>query len=80
MADSGDPEIVASVAAPETATPTETVAPVETVESTINTLVEMGFSKDKATKALNKTGWSGVQVAMEWLLAHADDIGEMGGE
>ena len=41
-----------------------------TVESTINTLVEMGFSKEKAQGALNKTGWSGVEAAMEWLLAH----------
>ena len=41
-----------------------------TVEGTINQLVEMGFSKEKAEKALNKTGWSGVEAAMEWLLAH----------
>jgi len=42
------------------------------VEGTINQLVEMGFSKEKAEKALNKTGWSGVEAAMEWLLAHPD--------
>jgi len=43
-----------------------------TVEGTINQLVEMGFSKEKAEKALNKTGWSGAEAAMEWLLAHPD--------
>jgi hypothetical protein len=32
-----------------------------TVEETIKTLVEMGFSEEKAKKGLNKTGWAGVE-------------------
>ncbi len=47
----------------------------ETVEGTIKTLVEMGFDEAKAKKALTRTGWKGVEAAMEWLLAHGDDVG-----
>jgi Holliday junction resolvasome RuvABC DNA-binding subunit len=36
-----------------------------TVEETIKTLVEMGFSEERAKKALNKTGWNGVEQV--WL-------------
>lgn len=43
-----------------------------TVEETINTIKDMGFSEDRAKKALNKTGWSGVEAAMEWLLSHPE--------
>lgn len=32
-----------------------------TVEETIQSLVEMGFSPERAKKALNKTGWNGVE-------------------
>lgn len=39
----------------------------------IQTLIEMGFSKDRAVKALEVTNYKGVEPAMEWLLAHADD-------
>ncbi|XP_031631865.1 UBX domain-containing protein 1-B [Contarinia nasturtii] len=36
-------------------------------------LIDMGFSQEKAQKALNVTGNKGVEPAMEWLLAHSDD-------
>ncbi|CAG9119543.1 unnamed protein product [Plutella xylostella] len=39
----------------------------------INTLIEMGFTKERAEKALAVTNNKGVEPAMEWLLAHADD-------
>ncbi|CAB3222635.1 unnamed protein product [Arctia plantaginis] len=39
----------------------------------IETLIEMGFSKERAEKALAVTNYKGVEPAMEWLLAHADD-------
>jgi len=47
-----------------------------TIEETINTLKDMGFSEERAKKALNKTGWSGVESAMEWLLNHPEGEGD----
>jgi len=44
-----------------------------TIEETINTLKDMGFPEERAKKALNKTGWAGVEAAMEWLLSHPED-------
>lgn len=41
--------------------------------SDIQTLVDMGFPKEKAERALQVTGSKGVEAAMEWLLAHADE-------
>ena len=35
----------------------------------------MGFSEAQAKKALNKTGWSGIEAAAEWLLSNPDDDG-----
>ena len=29
--------------------------------------------QERAKKALNKTGWAGVEAAMEWLLSHPED-------
>ena len=46
-----------------------------TIEETINTIKDMGFSEAQAKKALNKTGWSGIEAAAEWLLSHPDDDG-----
>lgn len=52
----------------------------ETVEGVLNTLKDMGFNEQKATKALTLTGWKGVEPAMEWLLAHPDDDGVLNDE
>jgi len=51
-----------------------------TVEETLTQLQEMGFSEEKAKKALMMTGWKGVEPAMEWLLAHPDDDGTLNEE
>lgn len=40
----------------------------------VNTLIEMGFPRYKAERALEVTGNQGVEPAMEWLLAHADEV------
>ena len=52
-----------------------TLATMPTIEETINTLKDMGFSEAQAKKALNKTGWSGIEAAAEWLLSNPDDDG-----
>lgn len=37
-------------------------------------LLEMGFSQEKINKALSVTGNKGCEQAMEWLLAHSDEL------
>lgn len=39
----------------------------------LQTLQDMGFERDRALRALEVTGHQGVEPAMEWLLAHADE-------
>lgn len=39
----------------------------------IQTLVDMGFPKERAEYAIKATNFKGVEPAMEWLLAHADE-------
>ncbi|KAJ3626552.1 hypothetical protein MTP99_017039 [Tenebrio molitor] len=46
----------------------------------IDTLVEMGFSKQKAELAILKTGTEDIQVAMDWLLSHEDDLEDLQNE
>ncbi|XP_030385354.1 UBX domain-containing protein 1 [Scaptodrosophila lebanonensis] len=41
--------------------------------SDVQTLVDMGFSKDRVEYALKVTSHKGVEPAMEWLLAHVDE-------
>jgi len=36
-------------------------------------LLDMGFGNNRAVRGLQATGFKGVEPAMEWLLAHADD-------
>ncbi|XP_071733716.1 E3 ubiquitin-protein ligase UPL1-like [Rutidosis leptorrhynchoides] len=42
-------------------------------EATINTIVEMGFSRARAEEALRRVETNSVEMAMEWLFTHADD-------
>ena len=46
-----------------------------TIEETVNTLKDMGFTEAQAKKALNKTGWTGIEAAAEWLLSNPGDDG-----
>ncbi|OQV17503.1 putative UBX domain-containing protein 1 [Hypsibius exemplaris] len=43
-------------------------------------LMEMGFERTKAEKALRVTGSTSVEAAMEWILAHPDDDGSSSAE
>nr|XP_023028454.1 UBX domain-containing protein 1-A-like [Leptinotarsa decemlineata] len=44
------------------------------MSSVVDTLVEMGFSKQKAELALTRTGTNDIQTAMDWLLSHEADL------
>ncbi|XP_055683154.1 UBX domain-containing protein 1 isoform X2 [Lutzomyia longipalpis] len=41
--------------------------------SDVQTLLDMGFTRERIERALAVTNHKGVEPAMEWLLAHADD-------
>ncbi|XP_072024505.1 UBX domain-containing protein 1-like [Amphiura filiformis] len=43
------------------------------MSSNVETLMEMGFPRNRAEKALHVTQYKSVQVAMDWLFAHSDD-------
>lgn len=43
--------------------------------SALDLLMDMGFPRDRAEKALAITGNKGVEAAMEWLLSHPEDAG-----
>ncbi|KAF6153803.1 hypothetical protein GIB67_001036 [Kingdonia uniflora] len=42
-------------------------------ESTISTIVEMGFTRSRAEEALRRVETNNVEMAMEWLFSHAED-------
>ncbi|KAE9603819.1 putative aminoacyltransferase, E1 ubiquitin-activating enzyme [Lupinus albus] len=41
-------------------------------ETTISTIVEMGFSRSRAEEALRQVGSNSVELAMEWLFSHPE--------
>ncbi|EDW70651.1 UBX domain-containing protein 1 [Drosophila virilis] len=41
--------------------------------SDVQTLMDMGFPRDRVEYALSVTSHKGVEIAMEWLLAHGDE-------
>lgn len=43
------------------------------MSTAVDSLLEMGFPRNRAEKALAVTGNQGAAVAMDWLFAHADD-------
>ncbi|CAK8568158.1 unnamed protein product [Lathyrus sativus] len=45
-------------------------------ETTISTIVEMGFSRSRAEEALRQVGSNSVELAMEWLFSHPEDTPE----
>lgn len=42
-------------------------------ETTISTIVEMGFTRARAEEALRRVETNSVEMAMEWLFSHAED-------
>ncbi|WJX34965.1 HECT-type E3 ubiquitin transferase [Trifolium repens] len=45
-------------------------------ETTISTIVEMGFSRSRAEEALRQVGSNSVELAMEWLFSHPEETHE----
>ena len=45
-------------------------------ETTISTIVERGFSRSRAEEALRQVGSNSVELAMEWLFSHPEEIQE----
>ncbi|CAI9266412.1 unnamed protein product [Lactuca saligna] len=45
-------------------------------ETTISTIVEMGFSRARAEEALRQVGSNSVELAMEWLFSHPEEVQE----
>ncbi|KAF5194891.1 E3 ubiquitin-protein ligase upl1-like protein, partial [Thalictrum thalictroides] len=45
-------------------------------ESTITRIVEMGFSRSRAEEALRQVGTNSVEMAMEWLFSHPEEVQE----
>lgn len=45
-------------------------------ETTISTIVEMGFSRPRAEEALRQVGSDSVELAMEWLFSHPEEVQE----
>lgn len=42
-------------------------------EATISTIVEMGFTRERAEEALRRVATNSVELAMEWLFNHVED-------
>ncbi|GMH04119.1 hypothetical protein Nepgr_005958 [Nepenthes gracilis] len=45
-------------------------------ESSISTIVEMGFSRSRAEEALRQVGANSVELAMDWLFSHPEEAQE----
>ncbi|XP_071715402.1 E3 ubiquitin-protein ligase UPL1-like [Rutidosis leptorrhynchoides] len=45
-------------------------------ETTISTIVEMGFTRARAEEALRQVGTNSVELAMEWLFSHPEEVQE----
>ncbi|XP_047978963.1 E3 ubiquitin-protein ligase UPL2-like [Salvia hispanica] len=45
-------------------------------ETTISTIVEMGFTRSRAEEALRQVGSNSVELAMEWLFSHPEEAQE----
>ncbi|KAL5714333.1 HECT-type E3 ubiquitin transferase [Ranunculus cassubicifolius] len=45
-------------------------------ETTISMIVEMGFTRSRAEEALRQVGTNSVELAMEWLFSHPEEVQE----